>query len=75
MYGRRWAELTWLSQPRPWSLGRTRAGMERPWAVLAWPRMDDAARTSRPVAVGLALLSAGLVFAAVFFGGGFIINA
>ncbi len=44
--------------------------MERPWAVLAWPRMDDAARTSRPVAVGLALLSAGLVFAAVFFGGG-----
>ena len=44
--------------------------MERPRTVLAWPRMDDAARTSRPVATGLALLSAGLVFGAVFFGGG-----
>ena len=44
--------------------------MERPRAVLAWPRMDDAARMSRPVATGLALLSAGLVFGAVFFGGG-----
>ena len=44
--------------------------MERPGAVLAWPRMDDAARTSRPVAIGLVLLSAGLVFGAVFFGGG-----
>lgn len=32
--------------------------------------MDDAARTSGPVAVVLALLSAGLVAGAVFFGGG-----
>ena len=46
------------------------AQRRRQGTVLAWPRMDDAARTSRPVTVGLVLLSAGLVFAAVFFGGG-----